>query len=116
MSEALLELKNLDVTYSTGTGEVAAVRNVNLRLEAGDTLGVAGESGSGKSTVAMSVLRLLPRSARVSGAVLLDGEDVTLERKRVPDMPTELLTLFDRSELTKYMTTDELKAVAEDGA
>jgi peptide/nickel transport system ATP-binding protein len=77
MSEALLELKNLDVTYSTGTGEVAAVRNVNLRLEAGDTLGVAGESGSGKSTVAMSVLRLLPRSARVSGAVLLDGEDVT---------------------------------------
>jgi len=77
MSEALLELKNLDVTYSTGTGDVAAVRNVNLRLEAGDTLGVAGESGSGKSTVAMSVLRLLPRSARVSGAVLLDGEDVT---------------------------------------
>ncbi|MGW4829243.1 nickel ABC transporter ATP-binding protein NikE [Amycolatopsis japonica] len=73
----LLELKNLGVTYATGSGEVAAVRGVDLVLEPGDTLGVAGESGSGKSTVAMSVLRLLPRSAKVSGEILLDGEDVT---------------------------------------
>ncbi|MER6671232.1 ABC transporter ATP-binding protein, partial [Amycolatopsis japonica] len=72
----LLELKNLGVTYATGSGEVAAVRGVDLVLEPGDTLGVAGESGSGKSTVAMSVLRLLPRSAKVSGEILLDGEDV----------------------------------------
>jgi peptide/nickel transport system ATP-binding protein len=77
MIRPLLELKNLDVTYSTGSGEVAAVRDVNLRLDAGDTLGVAGESGSGKSTVAMSVLRLLPRSAKVTGEILLGGEDVT---------------------------------------
>ena len=77
MNQPLLELKNLDVTYSTGSGEVAAVRDVNLRLDAGDTLGVAGESGSGKSTVAMSVLRLLPRSAKVTGEILLGGEDVT---------------------------------------
>ncbi|MEC3976835.1 ABC transporter ATP-binding protein [Amycolatopsis sp. H20-H5] len=73
----LLELKNLGVTYTTGGGKVTAVRGVGLRLEPGDTLGVAGESGSGKSTVAMSVLRLLPRSAEVSGEILLDGEDVT---------------------------------------
>ncbi|WAL69164.1 ABC transporter ATP-binding protein [Amycolatopsis cynarae] len=77
---ALLELKNLGVTYRTGSGEVAAVRDVNLRLEPGETLGVAGESGSGKSTVAMSVLRLLPKSARVSGEILLDGEDVAAMR------------------------------------
>ncbi|MEW2508287.1 MULTISPECIES: ABC transporter ATP-binding protein [unclassified Amycolatopsis] len=77
---ALLELKNLGVTYRTGGGEVPAVRGVDLRLEAGGTLGVAGESGSGKSTVAMSVLRLLPRSATVTGEILLDGEDVTTMR------------------------------------
>ncbi|WP_432844626.1 nickel ABC transporter ATP-binding protein NikE [Amycolatopsis sp. CA-161197] len=77
---ALLELKNLGVTYRTGGGEVPAVRGVGLRLEAGGTLGVAGESGSGKSTVAMSVLRLLPRSATVTGEILLDGEDVTTMR------------------------------------
>lgn len=57
---ALLELKDLTVTYRTGGGDVEAVRGVSLTLEPGDTLGVAGESGSGKSTVAMSVLRLLP--------------------------------------------------------
>ncbi|WP_033287934.1 nickel ABC transporter ATP-binding protein NikE [Amycolatopsis jejuensis] len=72
----LLELKNLGVTYRTGSGDVPAVRGVDLRLDAGGTLGVAGESGSGKSTVAMSVLRLLPRSAKVTGEILLDGENV----------------------------------------
>jgi peptide/nickel transport system ATP-binding protein len=76
----LLELRNLGVTYRTGGGEVEAVRGVDLRLAPGDTLGIAGESGSGKSTVAMSVLRLLPRSARVSGEILLGGEDVTTMR------------------------------------
>ncbi|NKQ52119.1 ABC transporter ATP-binding protein [Amycolatopsis sp. K13G38] len=72
----LLELRNLGVTYRTGGGELQAVRGVDLALAPGETLGLAGESGSGKSTVAMSVLRLLPKSARVSGEVLLDGEDV----------------------------------------
>ena len=72
----LLELRGLGVHYRTDRGEVAAVRGVDLTLEAGETLGLAGESGCGKSTVAMSVLRLLPKSARVEGEVLLDGEDV----------------------------------------
>ncbi|MFC4003336.1 dipeptide ABC transporter ATP-binding protein [Prauserella oleivorans] len=72
----LLELRNLGVTYRTAGGEVEAVRGVDLTLEPGETLGIAGESGSGKSTVAMSVLRLLPKSARTTGEVLLDGEDV----------------------------------------
>ncbi len=73
---ALLELKNLGVTYRTGGGDVPAVRGLDLTLDAGGTLGVAGESGSGKSTVAMSVLRLLPRSAKTTGEILLDGENV----------------------------------------
>ncbi|WP_027943560.1 dipeptide ABC transporter ATP-binding protein [Amycolatopsis taiwanensis] len=77
---SLLELKNLGVTYRTGGGDVAAVKDVNLCLAPGETLGIAGESGSGKSTVAMSVLRLLPKSARVTGEILLDGEDVTAMR------------------------------------
>ena len=72
----LLELRGLGVRYRTDRGEVAAVRDVDLTLEAGQTLGLAGESGCGKSTVAMSVLRLLPKSARVDGEILLDGEDV----------------------------------------
>ncbi|EHR61303.1 nickel ABC transporter ATP-binding protein NikE [Saccharomonospora cyanea] len=76
----LLRLRDLGVTYRTSGGEVPAVRDVNLTLRAGETLGIAGESGSGKSTVAMSVLRLLPKSATVTGEVLLDGEDVNTMR------------------------------------
>ena len=77
MTSPLLQLKDLNVTYVVGEQDVPAVRGVGLTLDPGGTLGVAGESGSGKSTVAMSVLRLLPRTAKISGEILLEGEDVT---------------------------------------
>ncbi|MEU3270086.1 ABC transporter ATP-binding protein [Saccharomonospora sp. NPDC006951] len=76
MTSPLLELRDLGVSYRTGGQDVAAVKGVSLTLGAGETLGIAGESGSGKSTVAMSVLRLLPRSAKITGEILLAGEDV----------------------------------------
>jgi len=55
---------------------VPAVRGVSLQLDPGQTLGLAGESGCGKSTMAAAILRLLPPDTRTSGGVLLDGEDV----------------------------------------
>jgi peptide/nickel transport system ATP-binding protein len=76
VSVPLLRLEDLGVTYRTSEGDVPAVRGVTLDVEAGTSLGVAGESGSGKSTLAATVLRLTPKSAKVSGRVLLDGEDV----------------------------------------
>jgi peptide/nickel transport system ATP-binding protein len=72
----LLQIRDLDVTYRGTRGAVPAVRGVDLTLEAGRTLGIAGESGCGKSTLAMAVLRLLPANAVVTGQILLDGEDV----------------------------------------
>ncbi len=72
----LLEVRGLGVTYRGGGQEVRAVRGVGFSLQAGQTLGVAGESGSGKTTVALSLLRLLPATATVSGRVLFQGEDV----------------------------------------
>ncbi len=73
---ALLELRDLTVTYKTEGGPVPAVRGVDLTVETGQTVGLAGESGCGKSTIAASVLRLLPVSAKVGGQILIDGEDV----------------------------------------
>ncbi len=72
----LLLMDDLSVTYKTTEGPVPAVRGVTLSVDAGTTLGVAGESGCGKSTLAATVLRLTPASAKVTGQVLLDGEDI----------------------------------------
>ncbi|MEI5005969.1 ABC transporter ATP-binding protein [Streptomyces sp. PmtA] len=76
----LLEIRDLRVTYGSGATAVPAVRGVDLTLAAGSKLGVAGESGCGKSTLALALLRLLPASARLSGEILLDGEDVLTMR------------------------------------
>jgi peptide/nickel transport system ATP-binding protein len=76
MSEPLLEVKDLHVTYRTMHGRIPAVRGVSLQLGAGETLGLAGESGSGKSSLTMALLRLVPRGTIVTGSVTLDGEDV----------------------------------------
>jgi peptide/nickel transport system ATP-binding protein len=72
----LLEVNDLSVTYRSGRREVNAVRGVDLDLDAGETLGVAGESGSGKSTLALALLRLLPDSARVEGSVRFNGAEL----------------------------------------
>ena len=72
----LLEVRDLAVTYRSGGEAVRAVRGVNFALEAGQTLGMAGESGCGKTTVALSLLRLLPSSAELSGQILFKGEDI----------------------------------------
>jgi peptide/nickel transport system ATP-binding protein len=72
----LLSVRDLHVTYRTGAGPLEAVRGVDLDLAAGETLGLAGESGCGKSTLAGALLRVLPKGTRITGQVLLDGEDV----------------------------------------
>jgi peptide/nickel transport system ATP-binding protein len=72
----LLEIHDLRVTYPSRSGPVPAVRGVDLSLAEGGTLGLAGESGCGKSSLAGAILRLLPKGTTVTGDVLLDGEDV----------------------------------------
>jgi peptide/nickel transport system ATP-binding protein len=85
----ILQVKDLKLYYSTRKGIVKAVDDVSFVLNKGETLAVVGESGCGKSSMAIAVMRLLPRNVNTyQGSVTLDGEDIgklddTLLRKRV---------------------------------
>ncbi len=72
----VLSLSDLRVTYQTSGGSVPAVRGVNLEIEKGEVVGLAGESGCGKSTIAGAILRLLPPRTKIEGSIELDGQDV----------------------------------------
>ncbi|MET1059926.1 MAG: ABC transporter ATP-binding protein [Nocardioides sp.] len=76
----LLRIEDLSVTYRARGGDLPAVRGVDLTLERGEVLGIAGESGCGKSTLASTILRLQPASATVTGRVCIDDEDVQTMR------------------------------------
>lgn len=74
----LLDINDLTVHYKILRGYVKAVEGVNLQLRKGETLGLAGESGCGKTTMALSIMRLLPPNGRiVRGKIIFDGKDIT---------------------------------------
>ena len=73
---SVLSLRELSVTYRTKGGDVPAVRGVNLEIQKGEVLGLAGESGCGKSTIAGAILRLHSPKTKTEGKVILDGQDV----------------------------------------
>lgn len=76
--ENLLELEGLSVSFDTPKGEVEAVREVDLTLKKGEILCVVGESGCGKTVMCKSVMKLLPKTARIkSGRIKVLGEDIT---------------------------------------
>ena len=76
---ALLQINDLRVTFRTRYGEVTALDSVSLHVNAGETLGVVGESGCGKSITALSVMGLIPQPPGkiAGGEILLSGEDLT---------------------------------------
>jgi peptide/nickel transport system ATP-binding protein len=73
---SLLSIKDLHITYRVQAGDVGAVRGVSMDIDRGEVVGLAGESGCGKSTIAGAVLRLLPPKTKIEGEILLDGENV----------------------------------------
>jgi oligopeptide/dipeptide ABC transporter ATP-binding protein len=81
---SLLEVEHLTVKYRSPQGDGLAVDDVSFELKKGDILGLAGESGCGKTTLAWSIIQLLPSAAKIdSGKILLNGQDLLQLSPRV---------------------------------
>jgi peptide/nickel transport system ATP-binding protein len=72
----MLEVNDLSVRLQTQRGPAHAIRHVSFKLQRGDTLGLVGESGCGKSITAMALMGLLPENAEVTGSIRFDGQEL----------------------------------------
>ena len=98
----LLEAKRLSVTFETSNGAVHAVKDVDLTIEKGTTVGLVGESGCGKSTLGRAILRLLPENARVNGSVLFNGLDLAiLSSKEMRDIRGRNIAMIFQDPMTR---------------
>lgn len=79
MSERILEVKNLSVSFHTYAGEVKALRDISFYVNKGETLAIVGESGSGKSVTVQTIMRLIPSppSEIKEGQIIFEGVDLT---------------------------------------
>jgi len=108
MSTPLLRVRNLSVHYKNGTDTLKAVDNVSFNIYPGETFGLVGESGCGKSTVAKSILRLIDIT---SGNISFEGEDITnLSNKKMKAYRKKMQIIFQDpfASLNPRMTAEEL--------
>ncbi len=98
----ILEIKNLHTYFETKRGTVKAVNGVSLSIEEGKTLGVIGESGSGKSQTAMSVLKLFEKNQTIAeGEIIFDGQDIAkLDEKAMRNIRGNLISMIFQEPMT----------------
>jgi peptide/nickel transport system ATP-binding protein len=106
MSEELLRIENLEVIYKTTDETVQAVNKISLQLNKGETLGLVGETGAGKTTTALAIMRLLPeRTGRIlSGKITFQGENLL-------EMTDEEMRLRIRGEKIAMIFQDPMTAL-----
>lgn len=108
MMENILEVKDLNISFHTFSGEVQAIRGVNFELKKGETLAIVGESGSGKSVTTKTIMRLLPpqNSEIKSGEILFDGKDLTkLSEKEMQKIRGKELSMIFQDPMTSLNPT-----------
>ena len=78
MSDILLDVKNLNIVYSASDGVVYALNDANLQIKRGETLGLVGETGAGKTTLARGIMRLIPHPPGEirSGEIMYEDQDI----------------------------------------
>ena len=106
--DAILEVRDLRISFGTYAGEVQAVRGATFDLRRGETLAVVGESGSGKSVAARSIMRLNPEANTIvgGGEILLEGEDLLkLPEKRMQEVRGPKIAMVFQDPMTSLDPT-----------
>ena len=101
--DLILDIKDLVIHYETDDGTVEAVIGLDIQLEYGKTLGLVGETGSGKTTTALSILRLVPDPPGVikNGSITLDGKDIlNLPQKDLESIRGNLVSMIFQDPMT----------------
>ena len=101
--DLILDIKDLVIHYETDDGTVEAVNGLDIQLEYGKTLGLVGETGSGKTTTALSILRLVPDPPGVikNGSITLDGKDLlNLPQKDLESIRGNLVSMIFQDPMT----------------
>lgn len=97
----LLDVKNLNVTFTTPDGQVVAVKDLNFSLISGETLGIVGESGSGKSQTAFSIMGLLAKNGHASGDIRFENRSLlTLNEKEKNKIRAKKISMIFQDPMT----------------
>jgi peptide/nickel transport system ATP-binding protein len=118
MNELVLDIKDLSVIYKTDLETVKAINGIDLRIGKGKTLGLVGETGAGKTTTALSILRLLPSNTGkiLSGSIKFNDEDIlTLDESKMREIRGDKIAMVFQDPMTSLnpvMTVGEQIAEA----
>lgn len=108
MTQALVEVKDLKISFKTFAGRVQAVRGLNFSLEKGQTLAIVGESGSGKSVACNALMRLIPQppGSYDSGQILFEGKDLlTFSENQMSDIRGNEIAMIFQDPMTALNPT-----------
>ena len=108
MMEKILEVKDLNISFHTFSGEVQAIRGVNFELKKGETLAIVGESGSGKSVTTKTIMDCYHQvnSEIKSGEILFDGKDLAkLSEKEMQKIRGKEISMIFQDPMTSLNPT-----------
>jgi oligopeptide/dipeptide ABC transporter ATP-binding protein len=99
----LLDVKNLKITFKTSSENLLAIDDISFHVDKGETVGIVGETGSGKTITSLSVMRLLPSNATVSGEIIFNGSDLLkISEKEIDEIRGKKISMIFQEPMTAF--------------